>query len=77
MKRISAMATDKFTAYDPWPDLPYQDFKSTQHLLHMGVQAIGKLKLTTPFEPHWANVALWLLEKMQGISDAMRWMLRK
>ena len=45
--------------YDPWPELPYEKFKSTQYLLHMCVQAIGKLKLMTPFEPHWANVALW------------------
>jgi hypothetical protein len=43
-----------------WPELPYQEFQSTAHLLHMCVQMIGKLKLNTPFEPHWANVALWL-----------------
>lgn len=43
-----------------WPALPYEEFKSTAHLLHMCVQMIGKLKLHTPFEPHWANVALWL-----------------
>ncbi len=46
--------------YDPWPLLPYEDFKSTKYLLHMSLQAIGKLKLATPFEPHWSNVALWL-----------------
>lgn len=49
--------------YDPWPELPYPEFKSTQYLLHMFCQAIGKLKLTTPFEPHWANVALWLTSR--------------
>lgn len=43
-----------------WPALPYEEFKSTAHLLHMCVQMLGKLKLNTPFEPHWANVALWL-----------------
>ncbi|WP_419418417.1 DUF5996 family protein [Legionella sp. D16C41] len=43
--------------YEPWPTLPYKDFASTSHLLHMGMQAIGKLKLVTPFEPQWANVA--------------------
>lgn len=52
--------------YEPWPALPYQEFKSTQYLLHMGVQAIGKLKLITPFEPHWANVALWV--SAQGLT---------
>lgn len=46
--------------YDPWPELPYPEFRSTQYLLHMLLQAIGKLKLATPFEPHWANVALWI-----------------
>ena len=49
--------------YDPWPELPYLEFRSTQHLLHMLCQAIGKLKLTTPYEPHWANVALWLTSR--------------
>lgn len=43
-----------------WPELNYEKFQSTAHLLHMCVQMIGKLKLNTPFEPHWANVALWL-----------------
>jgi hypothetical protein len=49
--------------HDPWPALPYDEFRSTQYLLHMTCQAIGKLKLTTPFEPHWANVALWLTSR--------------
>ena len=43
-----------------WPQLPYIDFKSTAYLLHRGLQAIGKLKLNTSYEPHWSNVALWL-----------------
>lgn len=46
-----------------WPELNYNEFKSTAHLLHMAVQVIGKLKLMTPFEPHWSNVALWLTAK--------------
>ncbi len=46
--------------YDAWPALPYAEFSETAHVLHMLVQAIGKTKLITPFEPHWANVALWL-----------------
>lgn len=45
---------------ESWPALDYAQFKSTSYLLHMGVQAMGKLKLVTPFESHWANVALWL-----------------
>jgi len=31
--------------HDPWPPLSYPDFAATQHLLHMGLQAVGKLKL--------------------------------
>lgn len=48
---------------DPWPALSYEEFKPTMYLLHMGMQAIGKLKLTGPFEPHWANVPLWLTSR--------------
>lgn len=43
-----------------WPEFNYIDFKSTGYLLHRGLQCVGKLKLTTPFENHWSNVALWL-----------------
>ena len=46
----------QYDSYNAWPELPYAEFKSTSHLLHMAVQAIGKLKLATPFEPEWANV---------------------
>jgi len=47
-------------SYEPWPPLSYPDFAATQHLLHMGLQAVGKLKLREPFEPQWAEVPLWL-----------------
>ncbi len=43
---------------EAWPALPYDSFVATSRLLHMGVQAIGKLTLLKPFEPEWANVAL-------------------
>lgn len=49
--------------YNPWPELPYPVFKTTQYLLHMTTQAMGKLKLKTPFEPHWGNVALWVTSR--------------
>ncbi len=52
--------------YEPWPLLPYEEFNSTRYLLHMGLQVIGKLKLATPFEPHWSNVALGLTS--QGLT---------
>lgn len=46
--------------YDPWPALSYPEFAPTQHLLHMGLQAAGKLKLKEPFEPQWSEVPLWV-----------------
>lgn len=46
--------------YDPWPALSYADFADTKVLLHMGLQAIGKLKLQEPFQPQWAEAPLWL-----------------
>ena len=36
---------------EPWPDFSYTAFALTQRLLHMGLQAIGKLKLHEPFLP--------------------------
>lgn len=57
------MNTNNATSSNPWPELPYAEFMPTMHLLHMGSQAIGKLKLYTPFEPHWDNVPLWLTSR--------------
>lgn len=45
-------------APDPWPALDHEAFAPTSHLLHMGLQAVGKLMLRKPFEPQWANVAM-------------------
>lgn len=57
------MPTPQKISYDAWPSLSFEKFAPTAHLLHMGMQAIGKLKLLTPFEPEWANVALWLTSR--------------
>lgn len=54
------MSLKSSTAYDPWPTLSYADFAATQHLLHMGLQMLGKLKLTEPFQAQWAGLPLWL-----------------
>jgi len=43
-----------------WPALPYEEFAGTQYLLHMGLQAIGKLKLREPFQPQWSGLPLWV-----------------
>jgi len=51
------------SSYEPWPELSYELFGPTGHLLHMIAQIIGKLKLATPFEPQWANVALWVTSR--------------
>jgi hypothetical protein len=43
---------------DSWPELSYPDFAGTQYLLHMGLQAVGKLKLKAPFQPQWSAIAM-------------------
>jgi hypothetical protein len=43
-----------------WPKFSYEEFKESGYMLHMLIQAIGKLKLLTPFEPQWSNVPLSL-----------------
>jgi len=45
---------------DLWPDLPAAAFEPSRHLLHMTLQAIGKLKLAEPFHAQWAEVCLQL-----------------
>ena len=57
------MSLQRDASHDPWPALSYPDFSATQHLLHMGLQVLGKLKLTEPFEPQWAEVPLWLTSR--------------
>ena len=49
--------------YQPWPELPYEEFAPTAYLMHMTTQVVGKLKLATAFEPQWANVPLWVTSR--------------
>ena len=49
--------------YDPWPSFSAEEFMPTSHLFHMCLQAIGKLMLIQPFEPHWANLAMPLTSR--------------
>ncbi len=44
-----------------WPTLPYPEWRETRDTLHMYSQVLGKLRLAlSPFEPQWANVALYV-----------------
>jgi hypothetical protein len=44
-----------------WPSLPYEEWRDTLDTLHMYTQVLGKIRLElTPFEPEWANVALYV-----------------
>src|SRR3984885_4723279 len=45
---------------DLWPALSSPAFAPTRYFLHMALQAVGKLKLTEPFQAQWAEVPLWL-----------------
>lgn len=44
--------------YEPWPAFTAEEFAPTSHLLYMCAQILGKLMLTQPFDPHWANLAM-------------------
>lgn len=46
-------------APDPWPPLSSEAFAPTRHLVHMLLQAVGKLKLAEPFQAQWSEVPLW------------------
>lgn len=54
------MSAPRDIVHDPWPPLSYPDFADTHHFLHMGLQAIGKLKLKEPFQPQWSGIPLWI-----------------
>src|SRR5579864_498671 len=44
-----------------WLALPYEEWRDTRDTLHMYTQVVGKLRLAlSPFEPGWANVALYV-----------------
>lgn len=52
-----------------WPALPYEEWRDTRDTLHMYAQVIGKLRLAlSPFEPGWANVALYVTAR--GLSTS-------
>lgn len=48
---------------EPWPALTADDFDKTSYLLHRGLQIIGKLMLSAPFDPHWAHLAMPLTSR--------------
>lgn len=52
-----------FENYEAWPSLTAEEFRPVSHLLYMLTQALGKLMLTMPFEPHWANLAMPLTSR--------------
>jgi hypothetical protein len=55
--------TNTILNYEPWPAFSAEEFKSSSHLLYMCVQLLGKLMLTQPFQPHWANLAMPLTSR--------------
>jgi hypothetical protein len=47
------------TQSEPWPALPYAEWKDTLHAIHMWTQIVGKIRLaTTPLLNHWWNSSL-------------------
>ncbi|MHC2331737.1 DUF5996 family protein [Bradyrhizobium sp. USDA 4454] len=59
-KSSSGKSSSNPAAGDLWPALSGQAFEQTGYLLHMVLQAVGKLKLAGPFQAQWAEVPLWL-----------------
>jgi hypothetical protein len=54
---------------EPWPALPYEEWRPTRDTLHMYAQIVGKLRLAlSPFEPEWANVPLYVTAR--GLSTS-------
>jgi len=53
----------KNSSAQAWPELPFEAFRPTAYLLHRAAQMMGKFKLTTPFQPHWDNVPLWVTSR--------------
>jgi len=53
--------TELVRSQEAWPELPYTAWKDTLETLHMKMQIIGKVRLSsTPFEPQWANVPFYV-----------------
>jgi hypothetical protein len=51
----------------PWLPLPYHEWRDTRDTLHLYTQVVGKLRLAlSPFEPHWANVPLYVTARGLG-----------
>ncbi len=46
---------------DPWPPLPYAEWRPTYETLHLWMQIVGKIRLElTPLLNHWWNSTLYL-----------------
>jgi hypothetical protein len=57
------------SAAEPWPALPWEEWKDTAATLHMWTQIVGKTRLAfTPLENHWWNVPLYLTPR--GLSTS-------
>jgi hypothetical protein len=57
-------------AGDPWPSLPYAEWKGTLHAVHMWTQVMGKICLAlTPLVNHWWNSTL--LVTSRGLSTSL------
>jgi hypothetical protein len=49
---------------NPWPELPYEDWKDTYATLHMWTQIAGKIRLTlTPWVNHSWHVTLYVTSR--------------
>jgi Family of unknown function (DUF5996) len=53
--------TDRATGPEPWPSLPFDEWKDTCATLHLWTQIVGKIRVAqAPFVNHWWHVALYV-----------------
>src|SRR5690348_2877512 len=57
------MSSKNNSQKNPWPSLPYSEWKNTLDTLHMWMQIVGKVKLKlSPFLNQWWEVAFSITE---------------
>lgn len=55
---------------EPWPALPYAEWKDTLHAVHLWTQIVGKIRMAfTPLMNHWWNATLFVTPR--GLSTQL------
>lgn len=58
---MAISAPQSMVLSEPWPALPFEDWRKTCETLHMWTQIVGKIRLAlTPPVNHWWHVPLYV-----------------